>query len=210
MPNGEEPFEGAYLLYLSIFVLLLLILSILLLILFCLYPPRYKFSNFLRFMNGQWTILYGDKWHCFSFLQGSASFLLGLFFIFVRWPIVGIIFEIYGCIVLFGLVDNFLLELCKTSTLIILHLSLMLLVAVVFGHLSKFSSTISLLSDGLYSLFLVSFYCENNSFSRFPGIIKYTHTHTHIHAYIHTHIRRYVNMYMHTNIYTHIFTEIDR
>ncbi|CAH2040452.1 unnamed protein product [Thlaspi arvense] len=36
--------------------------------------------------------------------KGSASFVLGLFFIFVRWPIVGIIFEIYGCIVLFGLV----------------------------------------------------------------------------------------------------------
>ncbi|KAG2726148.1 hypothetical protein I3760_01G099200 [Carya illinoinensis] len=34
--------------------------------------------------------------------KGSASFLLGLFFLFVRWPIVGIIFEIYGCIVLFG------------------------------------------------------------------------------------------------------------
>ncbi|XAR71117.1 hypothetical protein NMG60_11028236 [Bertholletia excelsa] len=34
--------------------------------------------------------------------KGSASFVLGLFFIFVRWPIVGIIFEIYGCIVLFG------------------------------------------------------------------------------------------------------------
>ncbi|XWS22262.1 hypothetical protein CRYUN_Cryun29cG0019100 [Craigia yunnanensis] len=34
--------------------------------------------------------------------KGSASFLLGLFFIFVRWPIVGIILEIYGCVVLFG------------------------------------------------------------------------------------------------------------
>ncbi|GAV82891.1 Got1 domain-containing protein [Cephalotus follicularis] len=34
--------------------------------------------------------------------KGSASFLLGLFCIFVRWPIVGIILEIYGCIVLFG------------------------------------------------------------------------------------------------------------
>uniref|UniRef100_A0A5B7BHU3 Putative vesicle transport protein GOT1B isoform X1 n=1 Tax=Davidia involucrata TaxID=16924 RepID=A0A5B7BHU3_DAVIN len=34
--------------------------------------------------------------------KGSVSFLLGLFFIFVRWPIVGIILEIYGCIVLFG------------------------------------------------------------------------------------------------------------
>lgn len=38
-------------------------------------------------------------------LQGSASFILGLFFLFVRWPVVGIILEIYGCIVLFGLVS---------------------------------------------------------------------------------------------------------
>lgn len=36
-------------------------------------------------------------------------------------------------------------------------LLLMLLVAVDFGHLSKCSSTISLLLDGLYSLSLVSF-----------------------------------------------------
>ncbi|PQM42722.1 vesicle transport protein GOT1 [Prunus yedoensis var. nudiflora] len=35
-------------------------------------------------------------------IKGSASFLLGLFFLFVRWPIVGIILEIYGCLVLFG------------------------------------------------------------------------------------------------------------
>ncbi|XP_059632853.1 vesicle transport protein GOT1 [Cornus florida] len=34
--------------------------------------------------------------------KGTLSFLLGLFFIFVRWPIVGIFLEIYGCIVLFG------------------------------------------------------------------------------------------------------------
>lgn len=34
--------------------------------------------------------------------KGSASFLLGLVFLFLRWPIVGIILEIYGCIVLFG------------------------------------------------------------------------------------------------------------
>ena len=38
-------------------------------------------------------------------MQGTVSFLLGLFFIFVRWPIVGIIFEMYGCIGLFGLVS---------------------------------------------------------------------------------------------------------
>ncbi|CAH9136571.1 unnamed protein product [Cuscuta epithymum] len=34
--------------------------------------------------------------------KGSASFLLGIFLIFVRWPILGIIMEVYGCIVLFG------------------------------------------------------------------------------------------------------------
>ncbi|KAL8491893.1 hypothetical protein ACS0TY_023475 [Phlomoides rotata] len=34
--------------------------------------------------------------------KGSVSFLLGIFFIFVRWPIVGILVEIYGCFVLFG------------------------------------------------------------------------------------------------------------
>ncbi|KAK2991201.1 hypothetical protein RJ640_027173, partial [Escallonia rubra] len=34
--------------------------------------------------------------------NGSFSFLLGLFFIFVRWPILGIILEIYACVVLFG------------------------------------------------------------------------------------------------------------
>ncbi|KAK8709515.1 hypothetical protein V6N13_060530 [Hibiscus sabdariffa] len=32
---------------------------------------------------------------------GSVSFLLGLFFLFVRCPIVGIILEIYGCLGLF-------------------------------------------------------------------------------------------------------------
>ncbi|KAJ0977015.1 hypothetical protein J5N97_012489 [Dioscorea zingiberensis] len=34
--------------------------------------------------------------------KGSLCFLVGLFLIFVRWPIVGIIFEIYGSVVLFG------------------------------------------------------------------------------------------------------------
>lgn len=46
-----------------------------------------------------------STWKIFSNREnykGSASFLLGLFFIFVRWPILGIIFELYGCIVLFG------------------------------------------------------------------------------------------------------------
>jgi len=76
----------------------------------------------------------------------------------VRWPIVGIILEIYGFVFLFRLVDDIgiLLELYMTTKLI-LHLILMLLVAVVFGLLSKCSSTISLLLDGLYSLYLVSF-----------------------------------------------------
>ncbi|XP_010542763.1 PREDICTED: vesicle transport protein GOT1 isoform X1 [Tarenaya hassleriana] len=35
-------------------------------------------------------------------LRGTVCFLLGIFLIFVRWPIIGIILEIYGCIVLFG------------------------------------------------------------------------------------------------------------
>lgn len=46
-----------------------------------------------------------STWQLFtsrSHYKGSASFILGLFLIFVRWPIVGILFEIYGCIVLFG------------------------------------------------------------------------------------------------------------
>ncbi|WVZ06144.1 hypothetical protein V8G54_019490 [Vigna mungo] len=34
--------------------------------------------------------------------KGTASFFLGLFFIFVRWPIVGIILQIYGCFFLFS------------------------------------------------------------------------------------------------------------
>nr|XP_016455963.1 PREDICTED: vesicle transport protein GOT1B [Nicotiana tabacum]XP_016455970.1 PREDICTED: vesicle transport protein GOT1B [Nicotiana tabacum] len=34
--------------------------------------------------------------------KGTISFMLGLLLIFVRWPVVGIIVEIYGCIVLFG------------------------------------------------------------------------------------------------------------
>ncbi|KAG4400075.1 hypothetical protein GLYMA_08G362600v4 [Glycine max] len=58
-----------------------------------------------------------STWALFTYranFKGSASFLLGLFFICVRWPIV---------------VD--------------------------FGHLSKCSSIISLLLDGLYSLSLL-------------------------------------------------------
>ncbi|KAK5804867.1 vesicle transport protein GOT1 isoform X2 [Gossypium arboreum] len=34
--------------------------------------------------------------------KGTACFILGLFFLFVRWPIVGIILEIYGCFVVFS------------------------------------------------------------------------------------------------------------
>ncbi|PIA29803.1 hypothetical protein AQUCO_05800107v1 [Aquilegia coerulea] len=34
--------------------------------------------------------------------KGSVPFILGLFLIFVRWPIVGIIMEIYGSIILFS------------------------------------------------------------------------------------------------------------
>lgn len=37
-----------------------------------------------------------------TLLQGTVCFVLGLFLIFVRWPIIGIILETYGCIVLFG------------------------------------------------------------------------------------------------------------
>ncbi|KAF5728823.1 vesicle transport protein GOT1B [Tripterygium wilfordii] len=36
--------------------------------------------------------------------KGSVSFLVGLFLIFVRWPIVGLILELYAFIFLFGLV----------------------------------------------------------------------------------------------------------
>ncbi|KAK2641744.1 hypothetical protein Ddye_023507 [Dipteronia dyeriana] len=46
-----------------------------------------------------------STWNLFtdrSNYKGSGCFLLGLFFIFVRWPVVGIIVEIYGCIALFG------------------------------------------------------------------------------------------------------------
>ncbi|CAK9141638.1 unnamed protein product [Ilex paraguariensis] len=34
--------------------------------------------------------------------KGSLSFLLGLFLLFVRWPVVGIILELCGCVFLFG------------------------------------------------------------------------------------------------------------
>ncbi|KAL8161782.1 hypothetical protein V2J09_013271 [Rumex salicifolius] len=34
--------------------------------------------------------------------KGSLCFFGGLFFLFVRWPLLGIILEIYGCFLLFG------------------------------------------------------------------------------------------------------------
>ncbi|XP_068666732.1 vesicle transport protein GOT1 isoform X1 [Aristolochia californica] len=34
--------------------------------------------------------------------KGSISFLFGLFLIFVRWPILGIVLEIYGSLILFS------------------------------------------------------------------------------------------------------------
>ncbi|GAB2288822.1 hypothetical protein Dimus_023133 [Dionaea muscipula] len=33
--------------------------------------------------------------------KGSVSFILGLFFLFVRWPVLGIILEVYGCSIIF-------------------------------------------------------------------------------------------------------------
>ncbi|XVE81110.1 hypothetical protein DITRI_Ditri15bG0036500 [Diplodiscus trichospermus] len=56
------------------------------------------FGIFFTFLG---VILFFDR-GLLALGNGSASFLLGLFFLFVRWPIVGIILEIYGCIVLFG------------------------------------------------------------------------------------------------------------
>ncbi|KAK3036199.1 hypothetical protein RJ639_030643, partial [Escallonia herrerae] len=50
--------------------------------------------------------------------NGSFSFLLGLFFIFVRWPILGIILEIYACVVLFGY-ESLLLNFLSFSILVL-------------------------------------------------------------------------------------------
>jgi hypothetical protein len=36
------------------------------------------------------------------FGQGSVPFFLGLFLLFVRWPVAGIIMELYGSFVLFS------------------------------------------------------------------------------------------------------------
>ncbi|XP_031259348.1 vesicle transport protein GOT1-like [Pistacia vera] len=44
-----------------------------------------------------------STWKLFtSNYKGTGCFVLGLFFLFVRWPLVGMILEIYGCIALFG------------------------------------------------------------------------------------------------------------
>nr|XP_010912817.1 vesicle transport protein GOT1 [Elaeis guineensis] len=46
-----------------------------------------------------------STWQLFTkktYYKGSIPFFLGLFLIFVRWPITGIILEIYGSIVLFS------------------------------------------------------------------------------------------------------------
>lgn len=71
----------------------------------------YPFVLFILFIYIAKESLYMEMKSFFlSLLQGSVSFLLGLFFIFVRWPILGILLEIYGCFVLFRLVGAFLLE----------------------------------------------------------------------------------------------------
>nr|VDD17002.1 unnamed protein product [Brassica rapa] len=44
-------------------------------------------------------------------LKGTVCFVLGLFLIFVRWPIIGIVLETYGCIVLFGFFIEFFIPL---------------------------------------------------------------------------------------------------
>ncbi|KAL5580468.1 hypothetical protein UlMin_012910 [Ulmus minor] len=72
--------------------------------------PRYKigyvkyslsFFNDAQTVASDWLILLQLLlFEVFDF--GTISFLLGLFFLFVWWTVVGIILEIYGCIVLFG------------------------------------------------------------------------------------------------------------
>lgn len=81
----------------------------------------------------------------FSFiLQGSLSFLLGIFLIFVRWPVIGIVVELYGCILLFGLAPtrNFNVFITITIIFIILIKSVIMCIMffspVDFGHLSGY------------------------------------------------------------------------
>lgn len=46
---------------------------------------------------------WGSLWQIFkSNYKGSIPFFVGMFLVFVRWPIVGIIVQIYGSVVLFG------------------------------------------------------------------------------------------------------------
>ena len=40
-------------------------------------------------------------------LQGSVPFFIGLFLLFVRWPVAGIIMELYGSFVLFRYLSNY-------------------------------------------------------------------------------------------------------
>ncbi|XP_072960840.1 vesicle transport protein GOT1 [Typha angustifolia] len=60
----------------------------------------------LFFLSGVGILLgWQSTWQLFTkklYLKGSIPFFVGLFLIFVRWPIVGIILEIYGAIVLFS------------------------------------------------------------------------------------------------------------
>ncbi|KAL5167728.1 Vesicle transport protein GOT1 [Glycine soja] len=63
-----------------------------------LFSPSLFITKFISFCNE--TLSPANV--LFEWMPGSASFLLGLFFIFVRWPIVGIILEIYGCVFLFS------------------------------------------------------------------------------------------------------------
>ncbi|RZB54335.1 Vesicle transport protein GOT1 isoform A [Glycine soja] len=70
-----------------------------------LFSPSLFITKFISFCNETLSpanVLFEWMPLALPFLQGSASFLLGLFFIFVRWPIVGIILEIYGCVFLFS------------------------------------------------------------------------------------------------------------
>ncbi|CAA0169761.1 unnamed protein product [Arabidopsis thaliana] len=74
------------------------------------YPLRFSESSCtlteLFWLIGVGLLLgWQSTWRVFTNvnnLRGTICFVLGLFLIFVRWPIIGIILEIYGVIVLFG------------------------------------------------------------------------------------------------------------